>query len=89
MMFSYGLLLCALLVGGCTPKRMDIVPPVWRPNAEHTAWIGDTSGATVIITRAGNIRVFKETLEHLHLGPASVEHFDLYLVTPLSKYIVK
>ena len=77
----------SLIMAGCGPaiKQIDVMPPEWKANPERTAIIAPVGKSTVIVTKKGNDRIFKLTLESLHLGPATVEHFDLYWITPLTK----
>ena len=79
-------LLClALMIGGCAAKQIDVTPPDWKANSERTAVIGKVHDSTVIITRHGHTRDYYAVLDGLNLGPATVEQYDLYWVTPLTK----
>lgn len=76
--------LCLVLaVSGCATKQLDVVPPDWKANSERTAVIGKLRDSTVIITRHGHTRDYRDVLDSLNLGPATVEQYDLYWITPL------
>ena len=79
--------LMALFLSGCgqSIRQIDVMPPEWKANPERTAIVATINHSTVIVTKKGNDRIFKNILENLHLGLATVEHYDLYWVTPLSK----
>ena len=75
----------AAVSGGCAHKQFDVVPPGWKANSERTAVIGRLRDSTVIITRHGYTRDYRDVLDSLNLGPATVEQYDLYWVTPLKQ----
>ena len=79
------LLVCVLVGSGCANRPVDVAPPGWEANTEKTAVIGRVRNSTIIITGHGHTRDYRDVLDSLNLGPATVDQFDLYWVTPLAK----
>lgn len=78
--------LCALLLlTACAAKRIDTTPTSWKANIEKTAVIGKVGSSTVIITRRGHHNDYRDVLDELNLGPATVDQYDLYWVSPLKQ----
>ena len=73
----------AAVSGGCARKQIDVAPLGWKANSERTAVIGTLRDSTVIITRHGQTRDYHDVLDSLNLGPATVEQYDIYWITPL------
>ena len=71
------------VMSSCAHKQLDVVPPGWEANTERTAVIGKVRNSAVIITRHGHTRDYYDVLDGLNLGPATVEQYDLYWITPL------
>ena len=80
MMCKRILLIVLLGMTSACVRHADIrAPEVTR--AERFAYTQDDQGRWIVVART--TKDLDEAMKHIHLGPASVEKVDLWIVTPL------